>query len=295
MEPATSYGIVLFLSLRGIGRLFAFLRRLPRPEDGHDRAACREAEWNRGRPATPAAPEPRFRRVSGGSPRVWVALLLCALCLLAFPAPVTASPAVFTLGGDTSQVYGGENVGPYLGVLTGSPVGLFFCLDLTLTAYFGQSYAGSAAPPSSRQEEEAAFLAAYTLQLGAPSSSPSIVNAVEGPVTFAIWQIMGTMGGIPEDPNAQPFVQLAENAYDSGLITTSFLSQVSVFTPDDPGVQRFIGVDSADLLALDTSVPEPGAATLLVLGLLSIAAGYAWRRRRRRAWPHARPGPRPCV
>jgi len=85
MEPATSCRIVHLLSLQVFGGLFAFLRRRPPPEDGHGRAARREAEWNRGRRAMPVAPEPRFTWASGGAPRVWLALPVCALCLRPSP------------------------------------------------------------------------------------------------------------------------------------------------------------------------------------------------------------------
>ena len=47
MEPATSCCTAFSLFLQLFGRLFSFPRRSPRPEDGHDRAARREAEWNR--------------------------------------------------------------------------------------------------------------------------------------------------------------------------------------------------------------------------------------------------------
>jgi len=47
MKPATSCCTALSLSPPAFGHLFSFPRRSPRPEDGHDRAARREAEWNR--------------------------------------------------------------------------------------------------------------------------------------------------------------------------------------------------------------------------------------------------------
>jgi len=68
MEPRTSHCVALLLFLPVLDRLFAFLCRPPRPQDGHDRTARRETEWNRGRRAMPVSPKPRFRRAPTNRP-----------------------------------------------------------------------------------------------------------------------------------------------------------------------------------------------------------------------------------
>jgi len=196
----------------------------------------------------------------------------------------TLPGSTFTLGHDQNQIFDSENVGPYLGTLTGSSAVGFFCLDDTLTAYFGTSYNGTVKAPTTQQEKEAAFLASYAVYLGSPSSNGAIVNSVEGPISFAIWQIMGTLGSNPADPAAQPFIQTAEYAYSHNLISQSYLSTVQIFLPSDPSVQRFITAipDSSEVSSV---VPEPGTFVLVVLGLALTWFGtgvWPWRRHSRR-------------
>lgn len=207
-------------------------------------------------------------------------------CLLGLSPALFGS--TFTLGGDHNQVFDSENVGPYYGTLTGSSAVGFFCLDDTLTAYFGASYNGTVAVPQTQQEEEAAFLASYALYMGSPSSNAGTVNSVEGPISFAIWQIMGTLGSTPPDPAAQPFIQTAEYAYNHHLIQQTYLSTVLIFSPSDTSIQRFITAvpDNAEVSSL---VPEPESIALAAggLGLLLVLA----RHRRRRSPPAGRGRP----
>lgn len=210
--------------------------------------------------------------------------LFCALGLT--PALIGSTfpfPATFTLGTDHNQVFNSENVGPYYGTLNGSSAAGFFCLDDTLTAYFGASYAGTANVPTTQQEEEAAFLASYALYLGSPSSNSGIVKSVEGPISFAIWQIMGTLGSTPPDPAAQPFIQTAEFAYYHNLISQAYLSKVLIFSPSDTNIQRFITAvpDGAEV---SSAVPEPESIALAAAGL---GVGLALARRRLRRPPPA--------
>src|SRR5208282_487932 len=126
---------------------------------------------------------------------------MSAIWLVAFCTVLSASTvATFTLGSNPNQVYMGTNVGPYPGTLTGTNITEFFCLNLNKSSTFGDSYSGTFSAPVGQAEDEAAFLAEYLLTKGAPSSNQTFVNQYEGPISFAIWQIMGTLGTTPADP-----------------------------------------------------------------------------------------------
>jgi hypothetical protein len=200
------------------------------------------------------------------------------LCCLAFGHGLRASSiaSTFTLGQDPTQPYNGENVGPYQGTLTGSNAINFFCMDFTLTANFGVSYPGTVVSPTTQQEDEAAFLASYSLYEGAPSSTQSEVNSVEGPISFAIWQIMGTLGNTSRDPAAQQYVQTAQYAYSHNFIPQAYLSSVLIFQPNNNSVQRFITAipDNAMVASvLSSAVPEPGTTFLIGGALVLLALG----------------------
>jgi len=184
-----------------------------------------------------------------------------------------ATTATFILGYDPNQVYMGVNVGPYPGSLTGSGATEFFCLNLDKPAAFDTSYPGTVSEPVGQSEDEVAFLSAYLLSKGSPGSDPNFVQQYEGPISFAIWQIMGTLGSTAPDPAAAQFVTLAQNAYNQGLITTAFLSNFLVFTPDNDSIQSFITVVG------NVPAPEPGTMLLLGSGLLA-AVLFAWRWRK---------------
>jgi hypothetical protein len=196
------------------------------------------------------------------------------LCLLALSPALLGN--TFTLGADQRQVFDSVNVGPYLGTLTGSTAAGFFCLDDTLTAVFGTAYNGAVAAPATQAEKEAAFLASYALYEGSPSSNPAIVNMVEGPISFAIWQIMGTLGSVPPDPAAQPFIQTAQYAYSHNLIPQAYLNTVLIFKPDNPGIQRFITA-VPNSAVVSAAVPESGTLYLIVAGLLFALGWYHHR------------------
>lgn len=198
------------------------------------------------------------------------------LCCLTFGNVLSASTiGTFTLGGDHNQVFRSENVGPYAGTLTGSDAVNFFCLDFNLVSYFGGSYGGTIAVPTTRQEEEAAFLGAYAIYEGSPSSTASEVNLVEGPISFAIWQIMGTMGTAAPDPAAQPYIQAAQYAYSHNLIPQSYLNSVLIFEPTDHSFQRFITAvpDNAMVSQTLSEVSEPGTMALLGGALMLLSLG----------------------
>jgi hypothetical protein len=195
--------------------------------------------------------------------------------LLAAASWLSAS-TIFTLGANHNQNYGGEAVGPYYGSLAGYTDALFFCLDQNLPSAWNTAYAGDVHTPWSAQEQEAAFLASYSLAHGAPGSSASEVNNVEGPVSMAIWQIMGHMES-PIDPKAQPLVAMAEYAYTHNMITQSYLSHVLIFQPATVGTQRFITAYRDDttinqITADISAVPETATAFLFAGGLVMLAA-----------------------
>jgi hypothetical protein len=195
------------------------------------------------------------------------AALVC--CVAAGQALRASTIATFTLGGDHNQVYNSENVAPYAGSLTGSGIVNFFCLDFNLVSYFGATYTGTVTKPQTQQEEEVAFLAADALYKGAPSSTPGEVNLVEGPISFAIWQIMGTMGAAAPDPAAQKYVQTAQYAFTHNLIPQSYLDSVLIFTPDDHTAQRFItAVPNNAMASSSPEVAEPGTMALIGGALL---------------------------
>jgi hypothetical protein len=185
------------------------------------------------------------------------------------------------LTGNYSWTYQGIIVGPYRASLDGVPDFSVFCLDLHLNTYVNTTYAGGLTTPSTQAEEEAAFLASYSLYLGAPSSLPTMVNNVEGPISLAIWELMGTLGATKPDPAAAPYILLAQSAYSQGLIPAAFLSNVSIWTPDQPGSeQRFMTAVRDDSM-IESALPEPATAVFLGTGVLLLALGRAVAIRRR--------------
>lgn len=199
----------------------------------------------------------------------------CSLTILHLCPSMQAS--TLTLTGNPTFGYQGILVGPYAATLAGDPDMFVFCLDLHIATYLDTSYEGNLSTPNTPAEEEAAFLAAYSLYLGAPSGG--LVNTVEGPISMAIWQLMGTMGATPLDPAAQPYVQLAQSAYSSGLITDEFLRSVSIWTPNrDVTSQRFITAVRDDGVT-QSAIPEPGTVVFLLTGVLFMALSRVRRRR----------------
>jgi hypothetical protein len=208
-----------------------------------------------------------------------------AALLVALLVPA-AQAATLTLTQDPNQVYYGINVGPYPISLSPTTATLSFCLDENLISYFGASYDGTLHTPSGQQEEESAFLASYALYENA--TNPANVSTVAGPISNAIWSIMGTLETDPLPPDqaaaAQYYIDLAQNAYATpGLISSAFLSHVYVFVPDTPGIQRFVTAYSDTSMNLTNSMPlsdapEPGTLATIGTGALLVALG---RRRKR--------------
>jgi hypothetical protein len=168
--------------------------------------------------------------------------------------------------------------GPYLATIGGVPNLLVYCLDLHIDTPVGTTFNGYLTHPNTPAQEKAAFLAAYSLTLGAPNGNSTAVQNYDGPVSMAIWQLMGTLNqngsSTLPDPAAQHFIDLATAAYNNGQISSSFLSNVNIWNPGTPGSgstaeQRFLVADT----------PEPATLVFLGSGLLLIALNQIRRRR----------------
>lgn len=209
-------------------------------------------------------------------------ILIASTLTILFACP-TLQASTITLSGNPHPNYGyqGILVGPYVATLEDDPNNLVFCLDLHINSYVNTAYAGTLSRPGSQEEKEAAYLAAYSLYLGAPSAS--LVQTVQGPISMAIWQIMGTLdlngSHTPPDPAAAPYIRLAESAYSSGRISDEFLSDVKIWSPAS-GVnsQRFITAVRDDDL-FESTVPEPGTWIFLGSGILLMGLSRIGRRR----------------
>ena len=232
--------------------------------------------------------------------------VLATACILTRPAH--ADSVLFYIGPQPGNIptVSGEAVGPYPGELTGSTIGQFLCLDGNINTYWGSDITGTEAHPETKQEDEAAFLASLLLhdagQAGvilnsftAPNPGPTytqaFANEYTGPVTFALWQIMGTLtsGEAANMPNGtQGFVDLAVTAYDtifnnptSALYAEGqeFLQSVWIFTPTPQGSnQRFItAVGDENLFPpnppISTATPEPGTWGLFGTGFVLVFFG----------------------
>jgi hypothetical protein len=143
----------------------------------------------------------------------------------------------------------------------------FFCIDYLKTATWNTTYPGvdyGVQDPIPGKTEaqlvEAAYLSDKLFRLGGSSASTSLY---QGPISFAVWQIMDpTTGHVPVDPAAQTNILEAEQAYTSGAITAADYPNTRIFVPDDPRIQ--------DFMTLSEGVPETGTLSLLAGGLLLV-------------------------
>ncbi|MGA2267532.1 MAG: hypothetical protein ABSH44_03580 [Bryobacteraceae bacterium] len=247
--------------------------------------------------------------------------------LLAFCPTLSASSAVFVLGNqnNSNQNYtvsgqGTVPAGPYAGTLTNSDSGvtssitLFFCLNGDQTTQWTSTNYGTEAAPSTQAQEEAAFLGSlvlyYANQNGITLTTnvvnnyesltqgktgsmdvPTFVSTYEGPISMAIWEIMGSLptgdGITKPDPAADQYVTKAQAAwtnllqYSSNSLVQTFNNNVLVFTPSGSG-QSFVTAFRDDALVV-AAMPEPGTMVLFAAGVLLIAIGRTSRLARRRS------------
>ena len=224
-----------------------------------------------------------------------ISLICFTLAVFAGMAPtLRAGTIVFTLLGDPNQNYTftrtdspsgatvTDPVGPYSGYLgPETPENLygFMCIDYLKTANWNTTYSGFAYNvadliPGKTQEQivEAAYLTTKLMALG---GSQAGVDAHQGPISFAIWQIMDpTVGDVPRAAAAQSYVQEAQSAYLSGSISAANFPYVRIFVPDNPSIQSFMTATgpSVSLAAAATGeVPEPGTVVLIMIGLALLA------------------------
>ena len=174
----------------------------------------------------------------------------------------------------------GDNIvpGPYLATIGGAPNLLVYCLDLHIDTPVETTFDGYLTHPTTPAEDEAAFLAAYSLTLGTPDGNSTSVQNYDGPISMAIWQLMGTLSqngsSTPPDPAAQQFIELATTAYNNGQISSSFLSGVNIWNPGTPG-----SPSTAEQRFIVATTPEPTTLVFLGSGLLLIALSQIRRRR----------------
>jgi hypothetical protein len=197
-------------------------------------------------------------------------------------APLLGSTTTFGLLGDPNQNYMfaradspvgavvSDPVGPYPGWLGSNALGNlygFFCIDYLKTANWNTSYTGqvytmqdSIPGKTEAQLVEAAYLSDKLFWLGGSSAS---TNLYQGPLSFAIWEIMDpTAGHVPADPASQVYILDAQQAYASHMITAANFPNTRIFIPDNTSIQEF--------MTLSPGVPEAGSLSLVVGGLLVV-------------------------
>ena len=219
-------------------------------------------------------------------------LCLAITAFAGLNAPLLGSTISFSLLGDPGQNYSfarsdspvgaiiADPVAPYPGWLgSNAPGNLygFFCVDYLKganwnTTYLGNDYGVQDSIPGKSEEQlvEAAYLSDKLYRLGGSSAN---TNLYQGPISFAVWQIMDpTPGHVPVDPAAQPFILEAQQAYASHMVTAANYPNTRIFVPYDTSIQDFMTVTGA--------VPEPGTVSLFVGGLALVVMGKARLARR---------------
>src|ERR1035438_1358338 len=120
-------------------------------------------------------------------------LILTAVGILAFLLLCPAVRANTTL--EITSVYNGSYIdingdntvpGPYLATIGGAQNLLVYCLDLHISTPVGTTFDGYLTRPDTPAEDEAAFLAAYSLTLGTPTGDPTIIHDYDGPISLAL-------------------------------------------------------------------------------------------------------------
>jgi len=173
-----------------------------------------------------------------------------------------------------------DPVAPYPGWIGSNTPGNqygWFCIDYLKTATFGASYSGTeyhvpddVPGKTTEQLVEAAYLSDKLYRLGGLSASTLLY---QGPISFAIWQIMDpTPGHVPRDPAAQAYIAEAQNAYATGRATAAMYANTIVFVPDNHSIQDFLSLSPS----VDT--PEAGTGALLGGGVVLMALGLIRRK-----------------
>jgi hypothetical protein len=213
-------------------------------------------------------------------------LVLCPALRANQTITITSSPYTYVAQGGQS-----ESVGPYTANIVVGPTGLLvFCLDGNINGANGpgnldtfSSIAPSQSVALDKSEEEAAFLASYSLYLDPLHNK---INADEGPIQLAIWYIMGTLPtgvtvSATQNAAAWAYATQAQNIVTNNpslfLATSTFMSTVSVWIPTT-GTQRFVTVGSLTPQILNAT-PEPGTVVFLGTGVLLLALSRIRRRR----------------
>lgn len=207
------------------------------------------------------------------------------MALTGLAAPIRGNTISFTLLGDPNQTFSfaradspvgqviTEPVGPYPGYLgPASPDNYygFFCIDYLKTANWNTTYQGSSygvgdVIPNKTLEQllEAAYLANKLYGLGGSNAN---TNLYQGPISFAVWQIMDPIPGhVPIDPAAQQYVQEAQHAFAMGQLHVQDFANIKIFVPNN--------TSSQDFMTVTAGTPEPGTILLFGGGLLLIALG----------------------
>jgi hypothetical protein len=110
---------------------------------------------------------------------------------------------------------------------------------------------------------EAAYLANKLYGLGGSSANTQLY---QGPISFAVWQIMDpTPGHVPIDPAAQQYVLEAKQQYALGNLKAQNFVNIQIFVPNNTSIQDFMTVTAG--------TPEPGSMLLFGGGILLIAMG----------------------
>jgi hypothetical protein len=146
-----------------------------------------------------------------------------------------------------------EPVAPYPGWIGSNTVENqygFFCIDYLKTANWNATYTGTLyhvpddiPGKTSEQVVEAAYLSDRLYQLGGMTAN---LDLYQGPISFAIWQIMDPAPGhVQVNPASQPFIQEAQYMYHTGQISAANYQKTLIFVPENGAIQDLMSVTAA--------------------------------------------------